>query len=251
MTAATRLIYDTAGRPGFATATTGRLLAQHAAPCCVCGQVEQETADADRSMGSNFADRGHLRNHHSTRVCRGCLWCASGKPPATLRMWSIVCAPGNLLPPSQPKAWLQDTPGLCLTNRANTQPIIDILTAPPAGDWAVTVAISGQKHVVPYAEVNHCAGPWLIRVEDHDVSATPHEWNQVFTSALHLRRLGVPAEAIDAGEPRFVVKGGTTRALLDQWRGLAAPLQPYLGSTLLSLALWTITKPIIEGSENA
>ena len=36
MTAATRLIYDTAGRPGFATATTGRLLAQHAAPCCIC-----------------------------------------------------------------------------------------------------------------------------------------------------------------------------------------------------------------------
>ena len=251
MTAATRLIYDTAGRPGFATATTGRLLVQNPAPCCICGQVEQETADADRSMGSNFADRGHLRNHHSTRVCRGCLWCASGKPPATLRMWSIVCAPGNLLPPSQPKAWLQNTPGLCLTNRANTQPIIDILATPPAGDWAVTVAVSGQKHVVPYAEVNHGPGPWLIRVEDHDVASTPGEWRTVFGAALALRRLGVPAEAIEAGDPRFVVKGGATRALLDQWRDLATPLKPYVCSTLLNLALWTITKPIIEGTNHA
>ena len=70
-------------------------------------------------------------------------------------------------------------------------------------------------------------------------------------AALALRRLGVPAEAIEAGEPRFVIKGGATRALLDQWRDLATPLQPYVGSTLLNLALWTITKPIIEGTSNA
>ena len=251
MTAATRLIYNTAGHPDFATATTTKLLTSHEAACCICGQVERETADADKSMGSNFTDRGHLRNHHSTRVCRACLWCASGKPPATLRMWSIVCTPGHALPPSQPKAWLQDTPGLCLTNRANTWPIINTLADPPVDPWVVTIAVSGQKHVVPYAETNTGADRWLIRVEDHDVASTPAEWRTVFGPALALRRLGVPAEAIEAGEPRFVIKGGATSALLDQWRDLAAPLQPYLGSTLLSLALWTITKPIIEGSENA
>lgn len=246
--AASRLIYDTAGQPAFATATTGRLLTEHEAVCCICGQTEPVTGDADKSMGANFADRGHLRAPYSSRVCRACLWCASGKPPATLRMWSIVCAPGHTLAPSQPKAWLQDTPGLCLTNRADTRPIIDTLADPPAGPWVVTVAISGQKHVVPYADVNHDPGPWRIRVEDHTVAATPDQWAEVFTSALHLRRLGVPADAIATGEPRFVVKGGVTRDLLARWADLSAPLKPYLGSPLLDLALWTITRPIIEGT---
>ena len=248
MTAATRLIYDTAGRPDFATATTGRLLQKHEAPCCICGQVEAETADADRAMGNNFADRGHLRNHHSSRVCRACLWCASGKPPATLRMWSVICTPGLHVAVSQPKAWLQDTPGLCLTNRADTRPIIDTLTAPPTGPWVVTVAVSGQKHVVPYANVNHGNRSWLIRVEDHDIASTPTEWRTVHAAALGLRRLGVPADAIETGEPRFVVKGGVTRDLLAHWADLSAPLKPYLGSPLLSLALWTTTRPIIEGT---
>ena len=245
MTAATRLIHTLAGSPDV-PGVAGGLLEDVAADCCICAQPSIRTAPTDRALGANFSDRGHLRHHGSARVCAACLWCCSGRPPATLRMWSIVATPGRTAAPSQPKAWVQ-APGLCLTNRADTRPIIDMLANPPSGPWVVTVAISGQKHVVPYADVNHGSGSWRVRVEDHDVSSTPQEWAAVHGLALELRRLGVPADAVLSGDPQFAVKGGPTRDLLTRWAALAPRLQPYLGSPLLRLALWTITRPIIEG----
>ncbi|NIH57288.1 hypothetical protein [Brooklawnia cerclae] len=239
-TSSTRLVWDLAGRPRITAPGTAAHLKDSPGVCAMCGHDSPVTANADRALGKNFSDQGHLQRHDSPDICPACLWCASGKPPNTLRMWTIVASPGADLPDSQPKAFLQDTPGLCLTSRASTRPVIDILADPPSGDWLVSVALSGQKHVLPFAAVNHGSGQWTVRVEDHSVTATPAQWRQVHACTLGLRRLGVPAEAVMAGEPQYV----KTPDQLAAWRDLNAGLLPWLGSPLLELALWTITKDI-------
>lgn len=196
----------------------------------------------NRALGANFVDRTMFRGPLSTRLCMACLWCCSGKPPSTLRMWSIVAAPDVDLGPSHEKAFLRDTPGLLLTNRADPAPIARILADPPAGEWLATVAVSGQKHVLPYAVVNRGAGPWQVRMENTIVAATPETWRQVHVHARALRGLGVPADDVRVGAPRYL----KTRESFDAWRGHAAPLEPYLGSPLLDLALWTITKGTLD-----
>ena len=239
-TSPTRLVWELAGSPQVTAPATAAHLKDRPGVCAMCGHTGPVTANADRALGKNFSEYGHLQRHDTPDVCPACLWCCSGKPPLTLRMWTIVAAPGAYLPASQPKAFIHDTPGLCLTSRANTRPVVNTLASPPAGDWLISVALSGQKHVLPYAVVNHGDSRWTVRVEDHTVTATADQWRHVHQSALGLRRLGVPADAVMAGEPRFV----KTADQLATWRALNTGLQPWLGSSLLELALWTITKDI-------
>jgi hypothetical protein len=235
---ATRLVHALAGHPtpeGSAAATLG----PHAGTCAVCGLPTDRTASVDRALGANFTNRSMFHDDASDRVCAACLWCCSGKPPATLRMWSIVAAPGHDLGPSHEKAFLQDTPGLLLTNRANPGPIADWLAfPPPTGPWVVSIAVSGQKHVVPYARVNHGRDTWTIRYENTDVTANPEQWAAVHAAAATLRRLGVPADDVLTGTPRYL----KTATDLAAWREHNTTLTPYHGSPLLALALWTITK---------
>lgn len=238
MTAATRYLWDRLGQPDFATPTTRKLLAPIHDTCAICGHEATETADADKALGANFTDRTHITLPSKNRICVACLWCCSGRPPATLRMWSIATTPH----PSHPKAWLKDTPGVCLTNRANPAPIRDTLINPPTGKWLVTVAYSGQKHVIPYSPINAGARKWTIRVEDHYVTSTPTQFETVHTAANKIRSLGVPEEAVMIGEPRFI----KTPDALTQWRTHSKTLHPYLGSPLLRLALWTITKTTMQ-----
>src|SRR5690606_27614113 len=121
-------------------------------------------------------------------------------------------------------------------NRADPAPITAILADPPEGEWLVTVAVSGQKHVLPYGTVNRGRGRWTVRQVTLNATATPTQWRDVHAHALALRRMGVSGDDILTGHPPASVK---TRAALDQWRTHATPLTPYQQSPLLELALWT------------
>lgn len=236
MTAPTRLVWDLAGRPACIP-TVAALLRDHSGMCVVCGESSDRTADVNRALGANFTDRSMFRGV-GNRVCSACLWCCSGKPPATLRMWTIIAAPD--VPSSQPKAFLQDTPGLCLTSRADTTPVIDTLANPPYGDWLVSVAVSGQKHVLPYATVNRSAGPWTVRMESTNVTGDPDTWRQVIQAAATLRAAGHRDSDILAGAP--TIAACKTPADLGWWAAHSDTLRPYTGAPLLSLALWALTK---------
>jgi hypothetical protein len=242
MTASTSLIHHLAGEPD-PVASMAKLLTDTPGVCTICARRVPRTADAGKALGTNFTDRSMYRATTSL-VCPACLWCCSGKPPATLRMWTVVAVPGQTLPASNPKAWLQDTPGLYLGARGDTTgALVDsILTAPPAGPWHVSVAVSGQKHVVPYSDINHGGGRWAVRVETVTVTGTPDEWVHVRGHALALRRLGVPADDVLTGTPRYL----KTPADLAAWRSHSHQLVPWLGSPMLHLALWTITKGALD-----
>lgn len=237
MTAPTRLVWELAGSPA-PVESMAKLLTDTPAVCAVCGERSPRTATAGRALGTNFTDRSMFHDTRSDRVCPACLWCTSGKPPATLRMWSLIAAPGVDVGPSHEKAFLQDTPGLTLLNRANPAPIAHILAHPPAGPWLVTVAVSGQKHVLPYGTVNHGPGRWTVRMENSTLTATPGEWATVHCHALALRKLGVPADDIRTGIPRYL----KTADDLTTWHYHNTRLTPWVGAPLLDLALWTITK---------
>lgn len=235
----TRLVWDLAGQPPVTGATAAALTATPGT-CTVCGQYAATTADADRALGANFTDRSMFRGPATSRVCAACTWCCSGKPPATLRMWTVVAAPGVDTGTSQPKAWLQDTPGLCLTNRADPAPVARILLDPPPGPWAVTVAVSGQKHVVPYGRVNTGAGPWTVRMENTDITSTPAVWRTVLAHTAALRAARHSADHVRDLTPD--PRAAATTTDLDTWRHLTAPLAAYRRSPLLDLALWCCTK---------
>lgn len=239
MTAAQTLLWDTAGRPGVDGAK-GKLLKPEPGVCAITGEHFDVTADARRALGENFTDQA-LWHSHTGRVGPAALWCCSGKGKTSPRTWTWVCAPGETLPDSHEKAPYR-ADGLCLTNRANTRPVIDILMHPPKGEWVVAIAVSGQKHVLPYATTNHGDGAWTVRMEDTTLTHTPDQWALVFAHVLALRRLGVPADAIKTGEPRFI----KTPDQLAAWRHHSTALAPYAGAPITDLALWCATKPILE-----
>ncbi|KMY23299.1 hypothetical protein ACU19_04810 [Actinobaculum suis] len=161
-------------------------------------------------------------------------------------MWTVVATPGRDLPASAEKAagWIGNHPGICLTSRGDTTPVIDTLLNPPATAWVVSIAVSGQKHVLPYAEINH-GGYGVVRMENSDIPYLQGEWEFVFKHALALRRLGVPAADVGEGNPRYL----KTREELELWQNHNTALGPFLRSPLLDLALWTITKGIIENDK--
>lgn len=242
MRAPTDLVWELAGRPD-PIASALALVTDHPGTCALSGRHEERTAPTSKALGSNFTDQS-LYRAQSDRVGTGAIWCCSGGGTKTLRMWSIVAAPGVDLPPSHPKVWIRDTPGLHLTNRADLTCLIDTLVAPPDGEWMVTVAVSGQKHVVPYGTVNHGPGPWTVRMETVNVTSSPEEFGAILLAAARLRALGHRADDVLNGQPSMAAI--KDRAALDTWQALASQISRYTNSPLLDLALWCLTKEQIN-----
>lgn len=236
MTAATTLVWETAGRPA-PFGEKAKLLRPVPGVCAVTGERLDVTADVNVALGDNFTDRSMFAAPHSGRVGAATVWACSGKGRLTLRLWSIVCAPGVELPPSHEKAFLS-APGLWLGNRADTRPIVDILTTPPEGEWLVSIAVSAQKHVLPYATVNHGRGRWTVRMENTNITSTPEVFSEVYAHAVALRKLGLRDDDILTGRPGVI----RTHTDLQEWRKHALQLTSYTHSPVLRLALWTITK---------
>lgn len=240
MTAATHAIWHAAGSPQPAQSVAA-LLTDTPSTCAMCGDHADHTADVHRALGSNFSDRSCFHRPDSTRVCQACLWCTSGRPPATLRMWTVIQGPHA--PASHPKAFLQ-TRGLALINRAQAGAVADALIHPPPGPWVVSVATSGQKHVVPFATVNHGSDDYTVRYETVDIRTSAGEFAYAHAHTLALRRLGVPADAILTGQARLI-RG---REALRQWRHHTEHLAHLTRTPLLDLVLWTITKETIHAA---
>lgn len=243
MTAAQTLIWETAGKPPI-EGNKNKQLKPEPALCTITNEWCTTTADAKKALGTNFVDQSIWRNN-SGRVGQAALWCCSGKGKNSPRMWTWICTPGHNPGQSSDKAPL-NAPGICQTNRGNTRPVIDTLTTPPPGEWVLCIAESGQKHVLPYANTNHGTGQWSIRMEDTTITSTPEEFHRVFTLCLALRRMGIPADSIKRGTPDYV----KTHDTLTQWEQLNTQLAPYRTAPITHLALWCITKPIMEDTHD-
>lgn len=239
MTAAQTLVWEAAGRPNVEGAK-GKLIKDEPGVCCITGEQVERTAPSDKALGTNFVDQS-LWACHSGRVSEAALWCCSGVGKSSPRMWAWLYSSAGDLPPSVEKAPYTGN-GLCLTNRSNTRPVIQLLTHPPEGEWVCIVPQSGQKHVLPYAETNHGRGTWRVRMEDTTITSTPGEFTTVLHTVIALRRLGCSADDIKTGAPPKKL----TPEILTQWREYSTVLAPYATAPITDLALWCATKPILE-----
>lgn len=229
------MIWELAGRPRRASLKAERV----EAVCAMCGRQVPESLHVKQSIGGkSFTDQYLLAVRGSDRTCYGCAWVCTGKGMDQIRMWTIVARTDRPLPPSNPKAAFA-APHLHFTSRADMRAVVDTLADPPAGEWVVTVAESGQKHTAPYAVINRGAGRWQVRMDARDVTATPEEFRAVFGHSLRLRDAGFRAEEIAALDPPI---GRLNADTLPIWFHHATPLRPYRASGLIHLANFLINK---------
>lgn len=223
------MVWDLAGRPEPSDPPRGE------AVCALCAA----TTIVHARIGPNFTDFRTLVRRDVIDLCAPCTWVMSGKPPRTLRMWTVVARVDKPAPPSQPNAYISGE-YLHLTNRKDMRWAASTLAEPPtSGPWLVAVAESGHKHTVPFTPVNHGGGKWTVRLDGGDITSTPDEWRHVLARTAALRAAGFSATAIETGQPPIAA---LTKDTLDVWRTHAPHLEPYTGTPLLHLANLMITK---------
>lgn len=228
MTTTTGLIWEHAGRPDpGAGRGEGR--------CALCGQGGPVAA----TVPNHFTDF-RLLTAPGTDLCRACTWCLAGKPPATLRMWTLVLRTDTPAPPSQPAAYAHGT-YLHATNRRDMTWVASTLAEPPTdgSPWLVSVAESGQKHSAPFAHLNHGADRWTVRMDGVDVTSTPAEWSTVLANSAALRAAGFTAAEVETTTPSMNRMKGEPLA---RWGAHAPHLASYARTPLLHLANLMITK---------
>lgn len=207
--------------------------------CALCGQ----DGTLHTTIGPNFTDYRKLANIEGSRLCAPCSWTCGGRPPNTLRMWSLVARLDQPAPPSQPSAYASGK-YLHVTNRRDLRWVAATLADPPADGtpWLVAVAESGQKHTAPFTTVNYGTDRWSVQLDGCDITSNPSEWRTVLSHTVALRAAGFTADGIETGNPPVVALSGDR---LDAWRTHAPHLAPYLGTPLLHLANLMIVKELM------
>lgn len=228
-------LYRAAGFPAVAGAK------DRGATCLVCGTDTLPTLPAKKALGVGFSDYTSIARPDCDDVCAACIWAMTGNGTRTLRLWSIVY--GADAGPSLEKA-PYEIPGATITNRGNTRPIIRTLCSPPAGQWFVSIAQSGQKHILPYTTVNTGAEAiYTVRFESTDVRTSPAAFANTLRSLARLRDAGFSAEEITTG------RLGSSRLTVDTlttWRALYPPVEAIRTSPLVAMCLWLLTKEVIH-----
>lgn len=241
MLTAVRMAWDAAGSPSHAKATGA------AAGCVVCGTEHPRTVRAKDALGANFDILTAARPDLGT-VCEPCAWALAGKPPHTLRMWSILTAAATKLPASDPKAPYPTDGRLHLCNRRDQSAVIAALTDPPDDVWACSIAVSGQKHLLPYTPVNYPgAARVLVRFESAVVEAEAALVGRLVGACAALRLAGHGPDAIHAATPTVPA---LTREGLAAWRRRSPAIAPHANSPLLGMALHLTTKETLHALAN-
>ena len=193
-TTAVRSLYEALGRPEIA-----RRVRPFVGDCAMCGlHVADAGVGFDDAFAVGFGDYELLKCPESPAVCIPCAWSLGSKPPITLRLWSLVYREDRPAAPSNPKAYLHH-PALHATAKDDLREVVSILVNPPECPWFVTIAVSGQKHTLPWSTLNHGSSAWSVRFEAQTVSSTPDRFARVLdhTSALFLA--GVSRDEIASG----------------------------------------------------
>ena len=227
------VLYAAAGRPDPRRKTKparGR--------CWWCGDALSEACELDDVLTDSFTDQDQALVRSSPWLCVACTWAMTGRPPDTLRLWSIAWS-------ETPREWPlnhESAPNLGtsihLQNKADPSAFRALLRCPPSGRWMCSIADSGQIHTAPFATVNRGAGRYSVRFERVNVVATPEQYRTVDDSISRLMAAGYTKQDIaEQPLPSRLIKCG-----LDLWRAEQEVLRPYRGSPLFDLALFLARK---------
>lgn len=198
-----------------------------------CGRGVRGSACRGKDVfGSSFTDHDVLARPSSPWVCVPCAWTLTGKPPDTLRLWSLVYREDRDAAASHEKAPSLG-PRIHLQNKADPSEADAVLRDPPDSPWVCTVADSGKIHTVPFAQIN-AGRAWTARFERWDVRSTSDEYARIADAMQALMDAGF-SKADISGEPS---PGRLLRCGMELWREHDATLRPYRGGPLFDLALF-------------
>jgi hypothetical protein len=209
--------------------------------CYVCGLPCREGLPAKEGLGSSFTDHHLARAPWSGYICTACVWAMRGKPPHTIRMWSSVWRSDEGAKPSHPKC-LFDAPGLHLAGRDDLSEVRRVLLSPPQGAWFAAIAESGQKHILPWSNVN-IGETWTVRMDSIDVAGTSDKLACILFHVASLRLLGLRRDDVVSGRPPAI---SVAKAGVKEARRHLKALAPYSGSGVLSLAVFLTTKETLD-----
>ena len=228
---ATQLLWLAAGRPD-----PRKPVHEADASCFWCGVRVSEGCRVRDVCGSSFTDHDVAAVPTSPWVCVPCTWTMTGRPPDTLRLWSVIYREDREAAPSHEKA-PNLGPRLHLQNKADPSEFDALLREPPYGPWIASVADSGKIHVVPFARINR-GRRWCVRFERHDVRSTSEEYSRVADATQALYDAGFSKGDIEHGpSPSRLLRCG-----VELWRANDELLLPYRGGALFQLVMFLMRK---------
>jgi len=148
--------------------------------CWVCGSPSSRGMPIHDWMGANFTGQNRVRAIDSTHVCESCVLVMAGRPPNTLRMYTV----------------LLDERGAVKLNKGQKPEIRAWLREPHAAPWFAAISDSGQKHIIPWAPINHSDTSPLVAFEEMVVEVG--DWTLVDRVA-ELLTMGATKEELATG----------------------------------------------------
>jgi len=226
-------------------------------PCCICGHPCEQGGPADDVVPKTESGRHHFASPWSEWACAGCAYVSKGRWKDQFRLWSVVyCEDGGLADhyTSVYEQWgdevsydvrlqplvEQAEDRVQLTCKGDLREAMRLMCDPPDCAWAVSVADSGKKQVMRYAEVNH-GSPWRVRFEDTDVACDAATWTDITWHAASLKLDGWSERDILTGETRQS-KLYKMRDKIDGWLLHSEALGEHHHSRALELALFCMTR---------
>lgn len=232
------LLWELAGRPVPKKPTK-----KTTEPCYICAETISEGVEKKKAFGGNFTDFDSAKSPQSDCVCVPCLWSMSGKPPDTLRMWSVLFREDGKTSYTHEKAPITH-PGLAFMNKSDMREAINMLLNPPDCAWFLALSDSGKIHTTPFAEMNHGLA-WTIRLERENISLNSTVFPDIFRTAGRLYMLGFSKAEILSGDCAVgkIAKQAENLPLI---RELFWKLRIYTHSPILKLATFLLKKDYIH-----
>lgn len=189
--------------------------------CWVCGGRSERGQKRWKWAGANFTGQNKARCPESDYVCEACVMVMAGRPPDTERMWSHLVE--------------GDTHERA--NKGQKPSILAFLRRRHSATWFAAIADSGQKHIIPWCQVNtphRRGGVVLFEEMTVTVPESDGEWGLVDAIAQALTD-GLTKEGIASGDygPRAWQLLGAARL-----RDLERRFSSHRGGAWFDLALW-------------
>lgn len=202
------------------------------ARCWVCGVGAHRAMPRDDWNGATFTGQNRCARVESRWVCQPCVYIHSrlapvpGRPPAEGKKLG-----GNFRNYSH--LWDElGEPAYQNASKGEKPTILAFLRRPKVGRWFAAIADSGQKHVIPWAPINH--GPSGVALFDEMLVTVPADDGGLIDDLATLLTAGATKEEIERGEYQpgaWTRCAPTIRAFEERWSSER-------GGGWFALALW-------------
>lgn len=175
-------------------------------------------------------------------LCCACLWSLKGKPPNTLRMWSILYREeGSWTTTSHPDAPDFGTPFL-LTDSRQWVEVLRILQNPPSGRWAMGLTTNRKVHIAPFVRIRTGSRLCEALVDRVRTSWSPLEVQELIEHMVPLLKAGALRRDIAFGTPSSTSLSRVGKPLWHHFRAL----EPWRQSPLLALIERCLSKEVLS-----